>query len=87
MTPSIARKVIAMVQNENKTPLSEIFSLTPREKEVLNCLKKGMSYKMIAGYLGISFETVRTHMKKIYEKLHVRSVQEAMAKAFNTKLL
>jgi len=59
--------------------------LTPREQDVLNSLAAGNSYKMVAHELGISIDTVRTHIKRIYEKLHVHSVAEAIAKAFLTK--
>ena len=48
----------------------------------LRTLAAGNSYKMVADELGISIETVRTHIKRIYEKLHVHSVAEAIAKAF-----
>ncbi len=86
MTPSIARKVLTMVQDDNKNMQVEIFNLTAREKEVLHCLMKGLSFKMIAAELKISFETVRSHMKNIYAKLHVQSLQEAVSKAFKSKL-
>jgi DNA-binding CsgD family transcriptional regulator len=55
-------------------------------KEVLGLLVDGLSYKMIAGKLKITYDTVRAHMKKIYEKLHVASMTEAVAKAINQKL-
>ena len=54
--------------------------LSPREKDVLQCLVDGLSYKMIAEQLGIGFETVRSHIKRIYEKLHVHNNTEAVAK-------
>jgi DNA-binding NarL/FixJ family response regulator len=62
------------------------YHLTTREKEVLGLLVNGLSYKMIAGKLSITYDTVRAHMKKIYEKLHVVSMTEAVAKAINQKL-
>jgi DNA-binding NarL/FixJ family response regulator len=61
---------------------TETDKLTPRELEVLQSLAKGNSYKMVADELSISIETVRTHIKRIYEKLHVHSVAEAIAKAY-----
>jgi len=79
MTSSIARKVVAsfqkMEQVGEKKPL-----LSPREQGVLDCLAKGLTYKAIADQLGISIETVRTYLRRIYEKLHVQSRTEAVAK-------
>ena len=63
------------------------YHLSPREKEVLSCLVNGLSYKMIAADLQISYETVRSHVKKIYEKLHVASLTEVVAKAINQRLV
>jgi DNA-binding NarL/FixJ family response regulator len=85
MTPGIARKVLHqfhdMLPGDNKE-----YHLSIREKEVLGLLVDGLSYKMIAGKLNITYDTVRAHMKKIYEKLHVASMTEAVAKAINEKL-
>jgi DNA-binding NarL/FixJ family response regulator len=81
MTPLIARKVLRLFP----APAArhhELDKLTPREQEVLRWLSKGYSYKMVAAELEISIETVRTHIKRIYEKLHVHSVVEAIAKAY-----
>jgi DNA-binding CsgD family transcriptional regulator len=70
------------------TPQKEdIYQLTGREKEILAWLSKGNSYKLIAAHLNISLDTVRTHIKNIYEKLHVHSQIEAVAKAINEKLV
>jgi len=55
--------------------------LSPREQEVLDLLSQGFMYKEISDKLGISFETVRTYIRRIYEKLHVRTRTEAVAKA------
>ena len=81
MTSSVARKVLHMLtrQDADKNP----FELTGREIEILSMLSKGMSYKMIADAGGISFHTVNSHLKKIYEKLHVHSATEAVAKVFS----
>ena len=81
MSPSIARKLLSLFP---KTPAinSELDKLTPREEQVLQSLAKGNSYKMVAHELIISIETVRTHIKRIYEKLQVHSVAEAIHKAF-----
>jgi DNA-binding NarL/FixJ family response regulator len=83
MSPSIARKVL---QNLHSKPLhdKEIAQLTPRELEVLQLLAEGKSAKMVADICFISVETVRSHIKKIYEKLQVHSVTEALAK-FNKR--
>lgn len=86
MTPGIARKVLQQFQTflpEEKTD----YHLSNREKEVLALLVSGLSYKMISASLNITYDTVRAHMKKIYEKLHVASMTEAVAKALNQHLL
>lgn len=81
MTSSIARKVLDLFP---KTPSrsEELNKLAPREQEVLNLLVTGHSYKMIAEKCGITLETVRSHIKRIYEKLQVHSATEAATKAF-----
>ena len=61
--------------------------LTPREREILSSLSKGNSYKLIAAQFSISIDTVRTHIKHIYEKMQVRSQTEAVSKAINEKLV
>lgn len=86
MTPSIAKKVLLHFQDDPAVPVKEEYHLTNREKEVLSLLVQGCSYKMIAGKLSITYATVRAHMTKIYEKLHVSSMTEAVAKAINQKL-
>jgi len=86
MTPNIARKVLQQFQTFLPGEKAE-YNLTSREKEVLRLLVDGLSYKMIAAKLNITYDTVRAHMKKIYEKLHVASMTEAVAKAINQKLL
>jgi DNA-binding NarL/FixJ family response regulator len=85
MSPSIARIVISSMQHgsRNLNP----YSLTPRERQMLGSLSNGTSYKLIASEFSISIDTVRTHIKKIYEKLHVHSQTEAVAKALKEKLV
>jgi DNA-binding NarL/FixJ family response regulator len=79
MSSSIARKVVASFQKA--APVAEpAVRLSPREQSVLDCIAKGLTYKQIADQLGISIETIRTHLKRIYQKLHVRSRTEAVAK-------
>jgi len=81
MSSVIARKVIQEFRptvEQNK----DMEKLTHREREMLDLLAKGYRYKEIADQLSISFETVRTHIHNIYEKLHVQSRTEALNKAF-----
>lgn len=90
MSPSIARKVLNKMQSVStiiKPEETPDYHLTAREKEVLSCLVNGLSYKMIASDLNISYETVRSHVKKIYEKLHVASLTEVVAKAINQRIV
>lgn len=83
MSPSIAHMVIASMQK----PATDPYHLTPREKEILSSLSKGNSYKVMATTFSISIDTVRAHIKKIYEKLHVHSQTEAVSKAFKERLV
>jgi DNA-binding NarL/FixJ family response regulator len=79
MTTHIARKVVQSFQHAR--PSSQpTENLSPREQEVLDCLSKGFLYKEIAERLGISYETVHTYIRRIYEKLQVRTRTEAVAK-------
>lgn len=80
MSSHIARKVVASFQHQPSVAAEELSTLTAREQEVLDCLAKGFLYKEIADALSISYDTVHTHIRKIYEKLHVRSRTEAVAK-------
>jgi DNA-binding NarL/FixJ family response regulator len=79
MSSSIARKVVASFQKSNQTGEKQTH-LSPREEAVLNCLAKGLTYKQIADQLDISIDTIRTYIRRIYEKLHVQSRTEAVAK-------
>jgi len=87
MSPSIATKVLAMVQKTNGNVKHDSFNLSEREKEILSCLVKGMSYKLIADACFISVDTVRGHIRNIYEKLHVHSKSEAVAKAIKGRIV
>jgi DNA-binding NarL/FixJ family response regulator len=90
MSPSIARKVFNRMQQIPQLFRPEEvpdYNLTPREKEVLGCIVDGLSYKMIADKLSISYETVRSHVKKIYEKLHVASLTEVVSKAMKERIV
>ena len=83
MTSSVARKVLHMFTQQALDKRLNQFDLTDRELEILSMLGKGMSYKMIADAGCISFHTVNSHLKKIYEKLHVHSATEAVSKVFS----
>lgn len=85
MSPGIARLVIENMQQ--RVSDSNRYGLTPREKDILQNLSKGNSFKLIAADLSISIDTVRTHIKRIYEKLQVHSQIEAVSKAVNERLL
>jgi DNA-binding NarL/FixJ family response regulator len=87
MTPSIANRVLKMVRDRPDTRSKETFDLSDREKEILTCLVKGMSYKMVASNCYISIETVNVHIKNIYKKLHVHSKSEAVAKAIRGRIV
>jgi DNA-binding NarL/FixJ family response regulator len=88
MTASIASKVLKMFKHQNlKSDVGSDFDLSNREKEILSLLVDGHSYKLIAGKLFISYETVHSHVKKIYQKLHVNSVNEAVSKALRNRLV
>jgi len=84
MTPSVARRVLHMLTQQSSDKSKHSFDLTKREIEILSMLSKGMSYKMIADAGSVSFHTVNSHLKKIYEKLHVHSATEAVSKIFST---
>ena len=74
MNPVIAQKVLDHFKpTEKKSPLS------PKETEVLSLLSEGLSYKMVADKLAVSYSTINTHTKRIYEKLHISSLGEAIA--------
>jgi DNA-binding NarL/FixJ family response regulator len=87
MSGNVARRVLSLFQKMAPPAREEDFRLTPREKEILAMLVNGKSYKMIAEAGGITYETVRSHMKNIYEKLHVESMTEAVAKAIHQRLV
>ena len=86
MSPTVAAKVLQMI-TQHDPPGVEDFNLSEREKEVLALLVKGMSYKLIGETCFMSIDTVRTHIRSIYEKLHVHSKAEAVATAIKSKLL
>ena len=79
MSSNIARKIVSSFSSDNNTELQK---LSQREKEILDLLTKGLRYKEIADKLFLSTETVRTHIRNIYEKLQVNSRTDAINKVF-----
>lgn len=86
MTGSIATRVLQMFRKQTHQTAAT-FNLSPRELDILTGLTHGKSYRSIAAERFLSTETVRSHVKNIYEKMHVHSKAEAVAKAFREKLI
>ncbi len=86
MTGSIATRVLEMFRKQTHQTAAS-FNLSARELEILTSLSSGKTYRLIALERFLSVETVRSHVKNIYEKLHVHSKAEAVAKAFREKLI
>ena len=86
MSANIARKLVTLFREEH-ADAEPSRGLSKRENEILQLLSKGLLYKEIADQLGISVGTVRQHIHKIYEKLHVNSKSEAVAKAFKDRIV
>lgn len=85
MTPSVALRVTQYFNKSREQ--KEEYNLTPKEKEVLKLLSDGLSYKMVADKLGNSYFTINAHVKKIYEKLHVHSLGEAVSIALKDRIV
>jgi len=83
MSPSIAKKVMGSFQSSSTL---KIYGLTERELQVLQHLAKGYSTKLIAAELDMAFNTVRSHLKNIYAKLHVNCGKEAIAKVIGNRI-
>lgn len=81
MSPSVARRVLRMVDARTSAPRTNEFQLTAREHEILALLVKGHTYKRIASELNLSYATVNRHVSNVYVKLRVHSVNEAVALA------
>ncbi len=81
MSMQIARKVVDHF-HQIEQPVSDVEKLTPREQEILALLARGYFYKEISEKLNVSLSTVATHLRHIYEKLHVQSRTEATARFF-----
>ena len=84
MSPTIAKKVLSTFQTR---PDANKYNLSPREIEVLQWLSKGYSIKLIASEMKLAFDTVRAHLKNIYQKLHVNCGKEAIAKALGERIV
>ncbi len=92
ISPSIAYKILQMVQQpktvkEEAIPEENMFQLSEREKEILQKLSEGLDYKEIAGLFFISPNTVKKHIKNIYQKLHVNSKAQALRIAYTKGLI
>ena len=87
MTSSIAKKVLKLMAPSPTIASSTEEVLSKREIELLTLMAKGNSYKMIAAILFISVETVRSHVKNIYKKLHVNNASGAVSKAISLKIV
>ncbi len=84
MSPTIAKKVLSTFQVK---PDNTRYKLSPREIEVLQWLIKGYSIKLIASEMQLAFDTIRSHLKNIYQKLHVNCGKEAIAKALSERIV
>jgi DNA-binding NarL/FixJ family response regulator len=87
MTPTVARQVLLFFNSKHPKGSRNNFDLTERELEILSLLVQGFSYKMIAEKCNVSYSTVNTHISHIYNKLHVQSGTEAVAKAIQEKIV
>lgn len=87
MTPFVARRVLEAFKTRAEVKDSTTENISSREQEVLGLLVQGLNYKQIAEKIFISPETVRNHIRNIYEKLHVHSRSEAVSKAIKQGLL
>lgn len=85
MSPSIALKVVESFRSPRNTSASNEGKLSPREEEILSLLAEGALYKEISAALGISMDTVRTHLRRIYDKLHVHSRTQAVMKFYGQR--
>ena len=84
MSPTIARRVLQSFQQKN---MRQSYDLSKRENEILHHLTEGCSIKFIAAELDIAYETVRSHLKNIYSKLHVNCGKEAIAKVLKERIV
>ena len=86
ISPEVARRVIDLFRSI-RPPEKADYNLTPHEMRLLQLLMEGHNYKTAAAGMGVSFNTIAFHMKNVYQKLHVHSKSEAVAKALRNKLI
>jgi DNA-binding NarL/FixJ family response regulator len=86
MSPEVARRVVALFR-EIRPPVQADHQLTPHEIRILTLLVEGHNYKTAADELGVSINTIRFHMRSIYEKLQVHSKSEAVSKALRSRII
>lgn len=91
LSPGIAKKVFELFRLLSKEVPGELpkndYNLTNREREVLELLVSGLSYKMISEKMFVAYETAHSHIKSIYKKLHVASMTEAVSKAIRERII
>jgi DNA-binding NarL/FixJ family response regulator len=88
MTPNVANKVLKLLASfKPNNGADQAYDISEREREVLKMLVDGKPYKVIAADLGITYDTVRFHIRNIYEKLHVSSMTEAVVKAIRDRIV
>jgi DNA-binding NarL/FixJ family response regulator len=87
MSPQVARRVVEQFQAPRQLPSNLSYDLTPHEMRILRLLVDGHHYQTAADELGVTVNTIRFHLRSIYEKLHVHSKAEAVAKALRERLL
>jgi len=86
MSPEVARRVVALFR-EIRPPEQADYQLTPHEIRILTLLVEGHNYKTAADELNVSINTIRFHMRSIYEKLQVHSKSEAVSKALRNRII
>ena len=86
MTGTVAKKVLTKFKKQSNNEV-EVFELNEQERNILNHLVNGLSYKMIADACGISYFTVNMYIKRIYKKLQVHSATEAVSKAIKSRII
>jgi DNA-binding NarL/FixJ family response regulator len=87
MSPTIARRVLQTFRERQPKEVRAAAAISDREREVLVLLSQGHSYQTAAGQLGLSLDTVRSHVKNIYSKLHVHTQAEAVSKALRAGMI
>jgi len=85
MTPEVASRVVKLFREHR--PPDRSYELSPHELRLLKLLMEGHNYKTAAADLGVTTHTISFHLQRIYEKLHVHSKTEAVAKALRDRLL